>query len=114
MKENEAEAERTNVYWHQAAKGQLGNFVTEELSGGRIARGEEPLQFENHIFNTSDETTIAFIEKSSSYKNGTVIKCKDMATALEKTRALNRTRGGIRTIESVVNITPSRVKVDAQ
>lgn len=125
VKENVAEAERTNVYWHQAARGQLGNFVPEQRSGGVITQGEEPLQFENHIFTTSDVKTIEFIEGRKndkgqyenhphrSFANGTIIRCKDMDEALEKTRALNRTRGGVRTIESVVSITPPKMKVEA-
>lgn len=128
--ENEAEAEKVIIYWHQAKRGQMGNFVPEIRSGGVIVQSEEPLQFENHIHSTSDPAVVDFIEgvkddKGSwvrdeagkarmphrSFRDGTVVRCKDMSEAMSKTAAIKAVRGGVKEYQSVVSISPKGTSI---
>lgn len=125
--ENAAEVGHTVVYWHQARRGQLANFVPEKRDGGVIIQSEEPLQFSDHILTCRDTDTdiIEFIEGKKddkgnvvkkphpSFVSGTVIRCKDMQEANSKSHALNAVRGGVRTIESIISVTPPKVKREA-
>ena len=119
--ENEAEAENIIVYWHQAKRGQVGNFVPEVRSGGIIVQSEEPLQFENHIHSTSDPKVVIFLEGEKvekdgkmvvvsmphrSFRDGTVVRCKDMAEAVAKTTAVRAVRGGVKEYNSVISESP--------
>lgn len=119
--ENEVEAENTIVYWHQAKRGQAGNFVPEVRSGGIIVQSEEPLQFENHIHTTTDPKVVTFLEGEKvekdgkmivvsmphrSFRDGTIIRCKDMAEAVAKTVAVRAVRGGVKEYNSVISESP--------
>lgn len=107
---NAAEAEKTVIFIHQAKRGQIGNFIKEDRSGGTIIRSEEPLNFYGHLLTTSDPAIIEFVRKSSSYKAGIINECKNVEDAQRRVRAMDSTRGGNHEIQTVVDIREKVVK----
>jgi len=104
----------------------VGNFIPEVRSGGVIVQSEEPLQFENHIHSTSDPKVVKFLEGEKvekdgktvvismpcrSFRDGTVVRCKDMAEAMSKTAAIRAVRGGVKEYQSVVSISPKGTNI---
>lgn len=92
VKAQEEENAKQVIFWAPAKLYQVGNFIPEERSGGHITRGEEPLQFRNHLYITKDPKIIEYIRKSRGYVNGQVVECDSMAAAETLTSSVKARR----------------------
>lgn len=95
---------KSNIYWAPAKTYQLANFEEEKLlESGRIAKREVPLVFHNHILQTSDAKTIAYIEGCDAFdpkeNTGQVRKCDTIEEALKLTANINVVKS-IKTIQA--------------
>lgn len=68
-------------YWSKAERCQLANFEPEKRDGAAIIRPERPLRFTNHFYYARTKKEVDFIENSSAFTSGDVVKVADAREA---------------------------------
>lgn len=95
------ESKEEVIFWARASLCSLGRWVEEEIIGsGKIIVPDQSLKFANHIKVASSEkknpkgiSEIDFIRASSSFINGDIVECEDMAQARAFTEQQARVKG---------------------
>lgn len=110
------------IYWAGAKKYQIGNFRPEVREGGHIVTPEQPLTIYGHVITldnndtvgpTSGRKKIAFIEKSTAFRDGEVKLVESLVEANKLTTALQHSRNQqMQQNVDEVKETPEQVKID--
>ena len=106
-----------HIYWAGAKRYQIGNFRPEVKDGGSIIQPEQPLTIWGHVLqldknNADDRKKITFIEKSTAFKDGEVVRMESIAEANKRTAALQHSRTQqMQQNKDEVSESPEQVKV---
>lgn len=79
-------------YWAKPKGHQIANWHKEKKEAGVIASPEMPLRFSEHMRSTSDPKMIKFIEASTSFKDGKVVRVDSVAAGQILTEQVNQLR----------------------
>jgi hypothetical protein len=82
--ETQAKSQVDTIYWAPASDYQIANWIPEKRDGaGRVEQPEVPLRFSENIFVAHTDKERQFIEATTAFEIGQIVKCKDMAQARE-------------------------------